>query len=72
MGSQGVIEENDLSEPRGGYARIRHTLERARTHARYRGSIRDAYCDVYARLRSSVRIATNRASAVKNTAEKIT
>jgi len=66
MGSQGIIEENDLSELRGEYAPTHafgirlntherthvhmHARTLVRTHAQYRGSIRDAYCDVYARL----------------------
>jgi len=75
VGSQGVIEENDLSE--GGDTRPR-ARARARTHARQPGSIRDAYSDVYVRLCAFTLSAGHETvsnqgakSSTKNTAEKI-
>lgn len=85
MGSQGVIEENDLSEPRGEYAPTHavgirlstHVRTHARSYARTHGTgdqfethIATFMC-VYARLCSSIRTTANQGLKMKNTTGKI-
>jgi len=87
MGSQGIIEENDLSELRGEYAPTHafgirlntHERTQVHTHARTRAQSRDqfethiaTFMHVYARLRSNVSTTANQGLETKNTVGKIT
>lgn len=84
MGSQGVIEENDLSESRGGDTRPRthsaYARERARTYAyatAYTAGINQfetriaGFTRVYAPRSSVQRRIRDRTRNTRNTAEKI-
>lgn len=74
MGSEGVIEENDLSESRGdirAHARIQHTREHARMHANGTGDQFETRIAGFTRVYAPGR-AYRGDSDTKNTAEKIT